>query len=136
MLAERPLSNFHKGFFFSAFVHTHLSSEEKHATLGKILTSSGDQIATYTKVSESIVNCNVNEHLLTPNDFNNFATIFCDAVAPETKILIFHSKTEPLASQFDDRSIIRCLKSTAWNIGNLGLTLEQPNVLGGVSAAG
>lgn len=118
-----------------AFVHTHLSLNENSATLGKISTSSGDQIATYTEVSENIVNCNVNEHLLTPNDFNNFATAFCDAVPLETKIIILHSKTEPLASQFEDRSIIRCLKSKAWSNGNIGLPLEQPNVLGGVSAA-
>ena len=110
--------------------------EEKSTTLGQILTSSGDQIATYTKVSETIINCNVNERLLTPNDYNKFATIFCDAIAPETKIMILHSKTEPCVSNFDDRSIIRCLKSTAWNIGELGFTLEQPNILGGVSAAG
>ena len=122
--------------FFSAFVHSHLSLEEKNATLGKIVTSDGDEIATYTKVSENIVNCNVNERLLTPNDFNKFANVFCDAVAQETKIIIFHSKTEPMMSQFGDNSIIRCLKSTAWNTGNIGFTLEQPNVIGGVSAAG
>ena len=122
--------------FFSAFVHSHISLEEKNATLGKIVTSDGDEIATYTKVSENIVNCNVNERLLTPNDFNKFANVFCDAVAQETKIIIFHSKTEPMMSQFGDNSIIRCLKSTARNTGNFGFTLEQPNVIGGVSAAG
>ena len=74
--------------FFSAFVDSHLSLEEKNTTIGKIVTSDGDEIATYTKVSENIVNCNVNERLLTPNDFNKFANVFCDAVAQEMKIII------------------------------------------------
>ena len=118
-------------------MHTHLTREEKGNPVGKIQTEEGDQIATYTKISETIVSCNVNERLLTPNDVNNFASVFFDGIGHETKIVILHTTTEPFGSHHcDDGTLIRCLKSTAWNVGGSFPILEQPNILGGVSAAG
>merc|ERR1712156_544509 len=54
----------------------------------------------------------------------------------ETKLIILHSKIGPFGSNFDDcSSVIRCLKSTSWNFGGTAKMLEQPQVLGGLSAA-
>jgi hypothetical protein len=118
------------------FVHTHLKREDKGKPVGKIQTEEGDQIATYTKISETIVSCNVNERLLTPNDVNNFASVFFNGIGHETKIVILHTTTEPFGSHHcDDGTLIRCLKSTAWIVGGSFPILEQPNILGGVSAA-
>ena len=123
--------------FIAEFVHTHLTKEDKGKPVGKIQTEEGDQIATYTKISETIVSCNVNERLLTPNDVNNFASTFFNGIGHETKIVILHTTTEPFGSHHcDDGTLIRCLKSTAWNVGGSFPILEQPNILGGVSAAG
>jgi len=117
------------------FIRTHLRLEDKEIQVGKIHTTDGDQIATYTKISDGIVNCNVTECLLTPNDVNNFTSTFFDGIGPETKIIIFHSKTEPFSSHYENSSIVRCLKSSTWNQGGPFPLLEQPNVLGGVLAA-
>ena len=128
---------------FIAFVGIHLAKDDSPQVIGdvKVLEKENVKIATFFELTENELLCTVESNSISMDEVNEVASKIIDDFPTDCKIIVLASETMAnflMESNFTDAGgIMRHLKSTYWSSTFVSCPLlEQPNVIGGMPAAG
>ncbi len=126
---------------FAVFASTNLVQTDKPAEAGKIVDKSDNvKIGEITRINPKVLLCRVDSSKLELDDTNNFASKILGLLGPKKAHVIVLTTERLVNFRGDDipdsRSFSRILKSSEWKAKINCNRLEQPNIIGGLPAAG
>ena len=129
-------------YLFIAFVRIHFAKDDSPKCIGDVKVENENvKIATFLELTENAVLCAIEYNSISMDEVNEVASKIMDDFPNGCKIIVLASETIAnflMESNFADAGgIMRHLKSTYWsNTFASCPLLEQPNVIGGMPAAG
>ena len=128
--------------YFIAFVRIHFAKDDSPKCIGDVKVENENlKIGTFFELTDNAVLCTIESNSISMDEVNEVASKILNVFANDCKIIVLASETIAnflMESNFTDGGgIVRHLKSTYWSSTFVSCPLlEQPNVIGGMPAAG
>ena len=125
----------------AAFVKVHFAEQEMPDIVGTIKSNEGCVIAQFYSISEQIILCQVDSNSMSVDEVNQIGTKIIEVCPKNCAIAILASESivnyHQEKSSEEDSFILRKVQNSHWkSTPKVGCPLlEQPNVIGGISAA-